>query len=631
VRKSVELPQGSDGIAWYMAGARRRLSTDVIAGGGSSSVRAISGLCVSARRIVSRAGPARSGSSPYRSATEGAASSSCRGHSAEPAELALEKAEAFATAHSTADFCNGCGRQLASACIYWREWVVRRAEKVTFRDDRCVNRKISIEFLVPEDAPVYGAPTGQRFWLVPLSVMRRNALVNYDLYDEEEHRITSPGLWFTQHLDESLLRAVASIKSSGNLSEETAAFIRDVIAGAPERVQERLDSLESKTAPAGILKLVDEHPFFAVILHRLGFNRTLYAFIEADPCRRHRILHMSIDEPLTLYQREPGLPDPGDAAADGHDGLSYEMRRAAPWWNLHRLAASVGWIPMSVRFLVPAAENAASFYFTIEAPPGVHIVEASLLAGVPPAEDSDKSEQPRHPSFDRVRLYLPIVGLHVTAVPNGSLSRAQVHLQVATRGWYTTMLLSCWATFLLLVAVLLHVHTNAITTPADAIVVLAGVAAAVATLIAQGEFAGMAGRLLTLPRALAAVEAALPLIAATLFLFSGPKEAHRRQWELLSICGVAAVITIIISISWLRAHWRLSRSRKITSRPETARDPHGSNDNPRSFWKIAQDHGYTKPAIRVDSAEAWHRHFNWTEEVEADAEALLGRVQPRSR
>jgi hypothetical protein len=141
-------------------------------------------------------------------------------------------------------------------------------------------------------------------------------------------------------------------------------------------------------------------------------------------------------------------------------------RSASIFWygRTHRLAAALGWTPTKVRFPVPAAENAASFHFEVEAPPGVGIIEASVLAGLPDG-GRDAAERPRRPSFDHIRMRLPTVGLHVTALPSGSSSRAQVHLQVATGGWYTTMLLSCWATFLLLVAVLLHVRSNAITTP----------------------------------------------------------------------------------------------------------------------------------------------------------------------
>jgi hypothetical protein len=179
-------------------------------------------------------------------------------------------------------------------------------------------------------------------------------------------------------------------------------------------------------------------------------------------------------------------------------------------------------------------------------------------------------------------------------------------------------------------AVLLHVRSNAITTPADAIVILAGVAAAVATLIAQGEFPGMAGRLLRLRRGLAAAEAVLPLIAATLFLFDGRGAVQRRQWELLGLCSVAAVITIIISISWVQGRRRRERYH-ATSPWEMAPELDKPAASTGSFWETAQRHGYRTPAIRVDSAEAWHQHFRWTREIEAYTQEILSPAWPGSR
>jgi hypothetical protein len=45
--------------------------------------------------------------------------------------------------------------------------------------------------------------------------------------------------------------------------------------------------------------------------------------------------------------------------------------------------------------------------------------------------------------------------------------------------------------------------------------------------------------------------------------------------------------------------------------------------NPVSFWDAVLLYGYRMPATRVDSAEAWHYHFQWTPKIEADAARLL--------
>src|SRR5919201_6986202 len=69
-------------------------------------------------------------------------------HRAEPADLALAKARQFAGGLPDGGYCDECGRRLAIASVQWSDWVVRRVEKVRFRDDRSVNRQISIDLLV---------------------------------------------------------------------------------------------------------------------------------------------------------------------------------------------------------------------------------------------------------------------------------------------------------------------------------------------------------------------------------------------------------------------------------------------------------------------------------------------------
>ncbi|MGD0554303.1 MAG: hypothetical protein ABSA93_04905, partial [Streptosporangiaceae bacterium] len=547
-------------------------------------------------------------------------------HDVEPADLSLAKARDFAGGTYASDFCDECGCRLARACIQWSDWVLRRTETVRFSDDRCANRIISIDLLVREEAPLYRAPGGKPFWLVPVSIMRRKTLVNFYLRDEDGNDIPLPGLRLVQHLDESVLRSVALRELQHDLQQEAQAFIHDVISGSPDQVEYRMGQLREAAAPRDIMRLRDINGIFIRMVQRMAYSCTLYAFIEADTSRRHRVLRMSVEEPLDISHEpeepELSLADPDPARSLRPRAKGGAIRRFK--WQLHALAAAMGWTTTKVRFRVPAAENATGFHFEIQAPQGVDIVEASILAAVP--ETIGGEPEPLRPwQYDHIRRRLPTVGLHVASVPNGSFSTAQVDFQVSIRGWYATMLLSCWATFLLLIALALHVHTARVqtTSTTDVVVFLAGVAAAVATLVAQGEFSGMAGRLLVMPRMLAAFEAGLLLIAATLFLFVGPNENRRRPWELVVLCVVAGLITLIVSASWLLARSRLSVRHESASPREMAPGLKRASRNPVSFWDAVQLYGYRLPAIRVDSAEAWHYHFQWTPEIEANATRLL--------
>jgi hypothetical protein len=551
-------------------------------------------------------------------------------HDIEPADLSLVMARDFAGGKYASDFCDECGRRLARACIQWSDWVLRRTENVSFSDDRCVKRIISIDLLVREEAPLYQAPGGKPFWLVPVSIMRRKTLVNFYLRDEDGNDIPLPGLRLVQHLDESVLRSVALRELQHDLREDAQAFIHEVISGSPEQVEYRMGQLQEAAAPRDIMRLQDINGVFIRMLQRMAYSCTLYAFIEADTMRRHRVLCMSVEEPLdfSYESEEPELyaaePDSAKSQRSLAKGGLHRFK-----WQMYALATAMGWRTTKVRFRVPAAENTTSFHFEIQAPPGVDIVEASILAAVPEI-DGEEPETLHSWQYDHIRMRLPTVGLHVTAVPNGSFSTAQVDVQVSIRGWYATMLLSCWATFLLLIALAVHVQSDKVQTGSttDIVAFLAGVAAAVATLVAQGEFLGMAGRLLAVPRMLAAFEAGLLLIAATLFLFVGPSENRRRPWELIGLCVVAGLITLIVSASWLLARRRLWVRRESPSPREMAPDLKRASRNPAGFRDAVQLYGYRMPAIRVDSAEAWHYHFQWTPELEADASRLLSAAAP---
>ena len=220
---------------------------------------------------------------------------------------------------------------------------------------------------------------------------------------------------------------------------------------------------------------------------------------------------------------------------------------------------------------MPAAENAASFHFEIDAPKGVEITEASLLAG-----------RPREAalSSDHVQGGFPTVGLHVIEVPNGSLSRAQIGLQVVTRGWVTASTLSCWAVFGLLLAVALH--RNDLKRAGDVpVLILVALAGAAAGIVAQSDGRGLAAHLLKWTRALATMAAVLPLVATTYIAFepTDPSRVPPALWSAAAAAGVIALLlTAVCLVSWRRQHrtvcspWnRTAPATSRTARPTSTR------------------------------------------------------------
>jgi hypothetical protein len=473
-----------------------------------------------------------------------------------------------------------------------------------------VVREVTVEFQVPEMAPVFRGDDGQAYSLVPLSVMRRKTLVNFELRDDNGKPVPLPSLRQNQAITESVLLACADAtleranrrtRASAISNPEVAAFIHEVVSGDQQHLTAAYKSLSDGTAAPAVLNLAGRRMFKA-ILDRLADNFVLWVMTPAEAPRR-RTLKFCCDEPLHLFYREPGFT-----------GKTYQLGdKLKPWCPIVWRSA-LGLATTRIRFPVPAAENTASFHFEIDAPPGVQIADASLLAGRPGEAN---------PSLDYVQGGFPTVGLHVIEVPNGSLSRAQVDLQVVTRGWLMTSMFSSWAVFGLLLV--FATHDTVLKGVGDLpTVILVGLAGGIAALIAQSDAKGLAAYLLRWTRALATIAVVLPLVATTFITFERihPTHVPPALWTAVGVAGmIATLLSAVCLLSWfrLRQHktgrspWEQSRARTdIPSRPET-------------FQKAAKEYHYDKPAMRVDSAEGWHTEYLWNQDAENQlVEALKG-------
>jgi hypothetical protein len=500
--------------------------------------------------------------------------------------------------------CMECGRRLLLIFMESSEWVSHRTEHVSFRDDRTVVRRVTVEFYVPLQAPIFRGDDRRIYRLVPLSVMRRKTLVNFKLRDEEGMSAVLLSLRQNQAITESALLACADIacgqagdRTNESARKDIANFIHDVVSGEQHVLRRAYESLENKKAPPAVLELV-ENQMFKAILDRMADNFVLWVMIPAGAPRR-RVLVFSSDEPLSLHYRKPGWK-----------GDKYELGPKLKPLTPTVLLSALGFMPTRIRFPVPAAENTASFHFEIDAPPEVQVVEASLLAGRPNEEK---------PSFDHVQGGFPTVGLHVIEVPNGSLSRVQVDLQVVTRGWLTTSMLSTWAIFGLLFAFASH-QTGVREAKDVAPLVLIGLAGGIIGLIAQSDVHALAAHLLKWARSLVTLAVVLLLVVTTVIALE-PAHVSRvglALWAATASGGViASLLTAVCALSWKRQH------KSIRSPWEQNRAYDKLPDLPESFNKAARDYHYDKPAVRVDSAEGWHTEFLWTDDSERQLMSAL--------
>ena len=523
-------------------------------------------------------------------------------------------------------FCVEVGRRLLLAQLESSSWILRRVEKVDLVAEQAVRRSVTLEFMVPRDAPVFVTADGRRLRCVPLSAMRRRTLIGLDIWDEQERPVSLPGLRMTQSLDESLLLAAAACGPAydpgADLPHEVYGWIEKAVCGTLDEVQEAYSKLIAVESSIPV-ELRDGELFMAAA-QRMRHNFTLYLFLD-ETDGRHRLLHMSFEEPTDWRYQKPELlrveePNclagqwrytPGTPRATWRDGL-----------------ARFGLQSTRMRFQVPGADSAASFHFELSAPAGVQIVQAILIAGRP----GDSSHQL---SFDHVRGHTPTVGLHAIEVPSVSLCRVQAELRVAARGWLSTMAVATFAIAALMLTTMLHSeHRSQLTDleATNAILFLVTAVAAAAALVAQPGFTGVAARFVAGVRALVTFALGLPVVTAGFLGFRGSSQltsdevAFRVIKVLTALSGLVFFLTLAAWLmSWLNERRRVVQdSPWDMTRPEPDVRPLEKPALNDSFENVLAQFAFDRPAVGVASAEGWHSLYGWND---AKQRAAVGNLR----
>jgi hypothetical protein len=515
--------------------------------------------------------------------------------------------------------CAEIGRRLLLAELEFGDWVVRRVESVRFERERSVSRRVSVHFVVRADAPILKLSDGRCMYLVPLSMMRRRTLVNFKLEDEAGRRLPMLGLRVAQQLDESLLLASAAAVSMESAAHpEVGEFIKDVVAGEAERVEESVEDF--LRCPSERLEFLSGQSLFNTVLNRLYRNFTLYVLLDVKQ-GVHRTLNMSFDEPTDWKLQRPEL----FPLIDVPGGQLYEAGLPMPRRTrfITYMGAKLGLAPTRVRFQIPTAENTASYHFEATAPLGVRIVQATLLAGRP-------HEPTRRVHVDRIVGDTPTIGLHAIEIPNNSLCRVQLDLRVPSAGWLTHLVMSCLVIMGVLASVAFHpsdlARPDVVT---NVVVILITASAATATLVAERDFHGLGASMLTLLRALGALSLALPIIVAGYLVYGAsavpPKQPP--QWALKGLFGISIVLFVASAVAW-RQSWRAERNRNAEASPwdmtikkkqKGGTAVYKRSKIPETYDDALEQLKFKAPAVAIESAEGWHEMYTWTEKLQEQA------------
>ena len=485
--------------------------------------------------------------------------------------------------------CHECGLRLLALVVSSPAWVTRRVEAVSFRDHRTVRRRVSIDFAVPASAPQF-VVNDTWYRLLPLTIMRRKSLVNFDLRDETDASVSLLGLRQNQAVTLALVEALANaVLKTNELPPEAAGFLRKLVVGDQPQLIAACEFAEDASAPPDVRRLVANRSFNHV-MKRVAEDFVMFVFVPVDgPARR--VYKFRYDEPMSRRYRESG------SKANGYRRFTAPVTRFA----LAPKLAALGWTPTRNRFPTPAAENAARYHFEIHAPEGVAIDSAKILAGRPEARAG------REPSVDQVAGGLPTVDLHVVDVERGSLSRAQVDLRLAADSWLTLATACAWLT-----AAALFWAASRLGSPdgrendaASALFITFTVA--LAAILWRPPEHRMAMRLLSRVGLLAYTSCLLLLVAAALFVFERSKQLNGR---LFTLGGLAVVTAVLLSVTLVRVLVAANRERILSPWEQgrgIAEELEGASHDGAQFasFEAASEHlGFTTPAIKVGSAEA---------------------------
>jgi hypothetical protein len=240
--------------------------------------------------------------------------------------------------------CRTCGLVLLRGFVGIADWVVRRVESIEFVDDRTVRRRVSVDYAVPRDAVVLRLEDGTPVRVLPLALMRRKSMVNFDFRDHDGRPMPLLGLRENQALTLAVVRAWAAtlLEDKGTppgdwprLPGALDQLLDDLVAGDQAELAAAYEQMKD------IGRTPAEHvdPRLTVILERLATNFILFATEPATPGRR-RIVKWSYDEPLTLlhstssYQGHEDGPCPGTPLTDREpEPMTYGKtgRGGRPW------------------------------------------------------------------------------------------------------------------------------------------------------------------------------------------------------------------------------------------------------------------------------------------------------------
>jgi hypothetical protein len=437
------------------------------------------------------------------------------------------------------------GLQMLQTWVASKQWVHRRVETIAFVDERRVRRQVSVDLTVPEQAPCIEPRPGRVVRVLPVAIMRKRTLVNFDLRDGQGRALMLLSLRQNQRLTFTLLRAWARTLTGRPLERSVLETLERIACGTRQETEDawrRLEGWKTSNGQGGSLM---RNRAFEAVVKRLTHCFLLFVAVEAEPFAR-LLVRYAYERSIMLYWRRP--------------------RRV-----LRRI---VGVHPITLEFPQPSAESAQSYHCEIEAPSGVDVVSARLLghAWARRRDLLDELAQERIEVLENQRLDGPErgvnlrrVNLHTVDVPPGSRTRSVAELWPERGAWLQLSTLIAWLSGLALVLAALRLPDVMPAEPGgerrpDAIVLLfVTYSVILEALLIKSDEHPLATRLLRPFRRAAAVCGLLPLVGSFLLVFWSRASWQPSVWLALGAVG------LLLAVSQTLALWIMSPRDDYTS------------------------------------------------------------------
>jgi len=420
-------------------------------------------------------------------------------------------------------------------------WVNRRVQQLEFLDTRAVQWRVSVDFNVPDDAPVV-AVGGKDFRLVPAMPWEKADLVAFDLRDESGNVIWLPN---SERINRQLAAALSQwarviLKVDQLPAGLDALLDRIVWCRPPERLKQGnpFDGIDESPDPGAESKPFADDPAAAEALSKakkilagdtafMGqlqelWQNFLVVAAVADPPGTRRIVKLAFESEVSF--------------------------RSPSGWG-HKVLQSLGLRTWRLDLLIGG--RGGSHHLEVAAPAGVDIVRISARPLWPDQAGKNLT----------ARGGTPHVHIQIPGREHGRY-RATIRLRVSRPGWLTTSWMAGLVIFVTLLVGLNKINVlyagspGAVTGPeaGTAATLLLALLAVFGTVLFGPGGHPLASRLLRLARLLILVDSAAVLCGAGSLLLHRTSDAAQHPAPVtlwLVLACVSGVVAGMLTLSLL--------------------------------------------------------------------------------